>query len=225
MHIVLHADRQYKAVIFDFDGLLVNSEVVWEKVEHALLARHGREYDPEIIHKYIGTGLEEWSEAMVREFKLTVDPVAFGAELIEMIVPALAEEGEPMPGAAEMVAAIQASGHPIAIASSSAAVIVEPVVKHLGWDTAIPVRCTGDQVTNAKPAPDIYLLAAERLGVSPSDCLTFEDSLNGARAARAAGMTCIAVPNPVYHPSQFADITPFVVSSLTDIAIRQWLTS
>ncbi len=221
---MLPADKHYKAVIFDFDGLLVNSEIVWEKTERALLARHGVEYDPEIIHKYIGTGLEEWSQAMVRDYRLPIEPVAFGAELMEMILPALAQEAAPMPGAAETLAAVHVWGGPVAIASSSHRVIVDTVMKRLGWEHIISVRCTGDEVTHAKPAPDIYLLAAERLGIAPSDCVALEDSLNGARAARAAGMTCIAVPNPVYQPTQFADITPFVVGTLTELDIRQWLT-
>jgi HAD superfamily hydrolase (TIGR01509 family) len=212
-----------RAVIFDFDGLLVNSEIVWEQVERDLLHRHGAAYDQVIMSRYIGTGLSDWTVAMVREYGLTVTPQRFGEELLELIIPALAELAEPMPGAAETIAAVQAWGGMVAIASSSNRSIVDPIVHRFGWDSIIPIRCTGDEVANTKPAPDLFLLAAQRLGVDPADCLVLEDSLNGARAALSAGMTCIAVPNPAYQPSDFEAITPHIIPSLTTLTIRDWL--
>ncbi len=223
MPIVSPVDKKFRALIFDFDGLLVDSEVVWERVEHDLLRRHGAEYDQIIMSKYIGMGLVPWSEAMVHEYQLTVTPDRFGAELMEMILPELIRTAEPMPGALETVTAAQAWGGPIAIASSSSRPIVETVVQKFGWDAIIPIRCTGDEVAYTKPAPDLFLLAADRLGVAPGDCLVLEDSVNGARAAHAAGMTCIAVPNPAYRPSHFEGIAVQVVPSLTELDIRTWL--
>jgi pseudouridine-5'-monophosphatase len=154
---------------------------------------------------------------------LPIAPPLFLEELMSMIIPALGERAEPMPGAVATIAAAKQMGIPIAIASSSPSTLVEPIVRRLGWDVEIPVRCTGDQVTHAKPAPDIFLLAAERLGVAPSDCLVLEDSVNGARAATAAGMTCIAVPNPVYQPSHFEGITAAVIPSLEVLDLHAWL--
>lgn len=214
---------KFRALIFDFDGLLVDSETVWEHVEHEILRLHGAEYDPVIMHRYIGMGWVEWSEAMVREYQLTVSPAEFIEELLEMIVPALRERAEPMPGAEATIATATAMGVPVAIASSSSRIVIETLVQKFGWDVAIPIRCTGDEVANAKPAPDVYLLAAERLGVAPGDCLVLEDSVNGARAAHAAGMTCIAVPNPAYTPSHFEGIVAQVVPSLPELDIRAWL--
>lgn len=223
MNIVSPVDKKFRALIFDFDGLLVDSEVVWEHVERALLRRHGAEYDPAILNKYIGTGLVAWSAAIVNEYQLAVAPDQFGAELMEMIVPELARSADPMPGAMATVAAAHEWGGPVAIASSSSRPIVETVVQKLGWDAMIPIRCTGDEVVHTKPAPDIFLLAAERLGVAPGDCLVLEDSVNGARAAHIAGMTCIAVPNPAYRPSQFEGLAAHLVPSLESLDIRSWL--
>jgi HAD superfamily hydrolase (TIGR01509 family) len=224
MNIVLPVDNpKFRALIFDFDGLLVDSETVWEQVERALLARHGAEYDPLILNKYIGTGLVAWSAAIVNEYQLSVAPDQFGAELMEMIVPELERSAEPMPGAIATVAAAHEWGGPVAIASSSSRPIVETVVQKLAWDRMIPVRCTGDEVAHTKPAPDLFLLAAARLGVAPKDCLVLEDSVNGARAAHAAGMTCIAVPNPAYRPAQFEGFAAHIAPSLEALDIRAWL--
>lgn len=223
MNTVLPVDKKCRALLFDFDGLLVNSEEIWEVVEREIIRNHGGEYDPDIIHKYIGTGLLVWSEAIVREYQFPIAPELFLEELLSMIIPALAEHAQPMPGAVATITTAKAMGVPIAIASSSPRMLVEPVVRKLGWDVAIPVRCTGDEVAHAKPAPDVYLLAAERLGVAPSDCLVLEDSVNGARAATAAGMHCIAVPNPAYSDAHFEGITVAVIPSLTELDLSLWL--
>lgn len=210
-------------MLFDFDGLLVNSEVIWEEVEREIIRNHGAEYDPEILHKYIGTGLVAWSEAIVREYQFSVSPELFLEELMSMIVPALEARAQPMPGAVATIAAAKAKNLPIAIASSSPRVLVDAVAGKFGWTEAIPVRCTGDEVVHAKPAPDIFLLAAQRLGVAPSDCLVLEDSVNGARAATAAGMRCIAVPNPAYDHPHFEGITVAVLPSLELFDVESWL--
>jgi HAD superfamily hydrolase (TIGR01509 family) len=219
----LTVSRRFRALIFDFDGLLVDSEVVWERVERDVLLEYGAAYDLAIMRKYMGTGLREWADAMVREYALETTPQAFAAHIMEVVVPELAHSAEPMPGALDTVSAAAAWGGPLAIASSSERVIVESVSARFGWNRAIPVRCTGDEVARAKPAPDLFLLAAERLGIAPADCLVLEDSVNGARAAHAAGMTCIAVPNPVYRPGEFDGIAAKLVPSLPELDLTEWL--
>jgi pseudouridine-5'-monophosphatase len=175
------------------------------------------------MRRYVGTGLGEWSEAMVREYRLPATPQEFAAHLMEVILPELRATAQPMPGAAETVRAAAAWGGPIAIASSSERVIVDMLSHRFGWELMIPVRCTGDDVPRAKPAPDLFLLAAERLGVAPEDCLVLEDSVNGARAAHAAGMSCIGIPHPTYDASEFAGITVALLPSLRGFDPADWL--
>ncbi|MBZ0287226.1 MAG: HAD-IA family hydrolase, partial [Anaerolineae bacterium] len=107
---------------------------------------------------------------------------------------------------------------PTAIASSSPKAIIDAILKAQGWDTLFSVRCSAEDEARGKPAPDVYLRAAERLGINPGDCLALEDSPNGARAAVAAGMTCYAVPDTKHISSHaFDGITPHVFRSLHEV--------
>ena len=136
------------------------------------------------------------AEAMVREYRLVVTPEAFAAHVMEAVVPELARAAEPMPGALDTVSAASAWGGPLAIASSSERVIVETVASRFGWDRAIRVRCTGDEVARAKPAPDLFLHCAATFAVEPARCLVVDDSQHGVAAAVAAGMTAIGFVDP-----------------------------
>lgn len=211
------------AVIFDMDGLLVDTEVVWEKVEVALLATHGATYIHEIARLHMGMRLEEAVAVMVREYGLTMDPGIFGTELVDALLAELAHEVRPMPGAEALMAQAAAWGGPVAIASGSPMRVVQHVVAHFGWGELLTTICSGDEVARGKPAPDIFLLAAQRLGVEPTRCLVLEDSLNGARAAHAAGMRCIAVPNPAYEPSAFVGIADPILPTLEGLRLTDWL--
>jgi beta-phosphoglucomutase-like phosphatase (HAD superfamily) len=96
--------------------------------------------------------------------------------------------------------------------------IIEAVIDSQGWHTLIPQRCSAEGVARGKPAPDVYLLAAQTLKLAPGDCLALEDSVNGARAAVAAGMTCFAVPDPSHvAASAFAGVTPHIFDNLDSV--------
>lgn len=207
-----------KAVIFDMDGLLVDSEPVWQQVEDGLLSRRGYDLDPEIRSGLIGMRMADFWGAMVREYQIPEAPDALIHEVTVSMVAAIPGHVDQRPGAQELLDFLHAHGVPCAIASSSPMAIIQAVVDSEGWHDYFEAFVSGDQVANGKPAPDIYLEAARLLGVEAAACMSLEDSRNGARAAVAAGTICYAVPDLSHgHPDQFAEITPHVYPSLFEV--------
>ncbi len=207
-----------QAVIFDMDGLLVDSEPVWQQVEDGLLTRRGYALNPAIRQGLIGMRMMDFWTAMVREYGLSDTPESLIAEVTTSMVGAIPGHVAPRPGAQELLDYLRGRGVPCAIASSSPMAIINAVVQSEGWHGCFDAFVSGDQVPNGKPAPDIYLEAARQLGADPAACLALEDSRNGARAAVAAGAVCYAVPDLSHgHPDHFAEITPHIFDSLHDV--------
>ncbi len=206
---------QFDAIIFDMDGLLVDTERVWKIAESALLAARGKEYSPVKHEALIGRGMREFIDGIKSSYAVDDSAEVLTAELYERLYALLPGRIVVQPGAPELIAHIQTHNIPRAIASSSPLHMIDFVVSDRGWGEFFGVRASGDEVPRGKPAPDVYLLAAERLGIDPARCLALEDSPNGARAAVGAGMTCFAVPDTSHsQPAQFAGITPHVLGSL-----------
>ena len=206
---------QFRAIIFDMDGLLVDSEPVWAIAEAGVLEARGKRYDPEVQKKLVGLGGNEFLPRMVALYDIddTVDNLR--ADLLQRMAALIPEKVLPRPGAPELLAFLTRHEMPIAIASSSPLMIIDAMVANQGWDAIFDTRCSSDEVEKGKPAPDVYLLAAERLSTEPTHCLALEDSPNGARAAVAAGITCYAVPDPSHAtPAAFEGITDQVFASL-----------
>lgn len=209
---------QPAAIVFDMDGLLVDSEPLWHRAETVLVESRGHTYTPELRAKIIGMRLDAIVETFRRELHFPETDAELIDELNRYMLRFLPEMVRPQPGAHELVAWVAARGLPRAIASSSPAVVIDAVVESQGWEDVFAVRCTADDVPAGKPAPDVYLAAAQRLGVPPERCLALEDSPTGARAAVAAGMVCCAVPDLTHSdPDAFAAITPHVASSLHEV--------
>lgn len=208
---------RFAAILFDMDGTLVESENIWQIAETEMFATRGIDYTDEVRQLIIGTRLDEMFQRLKNVFHLPESIEDLSNELIERMVALIPTEVKPKPGATEMIAYAAENRLRYCIASSSPLSIIDAVVAAQGWDSLIPYRYSADAVPLGKPAPDIYLYAAQQLGVDPAACLALEDSPNGARAAVAAGMTCYAVPD--YHsvPAAFADVTPYVFSSLHDV--------
>jgi HAD superfamily hydrolase (TIGR01509 family) len=207
-----------QAVIFDMDGLLVDSEPVWATAERAMLEARGKTWTAKIQNRLIGMRMADSVLGMIRAYSLP-DPVkVIRDEIITSMVALVPENAPPRPGAAELLALLQAEGIPCAIASGSPMEIIEAVVTSRGWEGYFVHRCSGDEVPNGKPEPDIYLETARRMGADPAHILTLEDSVNGARAAVAAGMICYAVPD-LSHTTHaaFESITPYVFDSLHEV--------
>lgn len=206
------------AIIFDMDGLLVDSEPVWHHAETALIESRGYDYTPELRAQIVGLRLDAIIETYRRALRFTETTAELVEELQNHMLRFIPELVKPQPGAHELVNWVAARGLPRAIASSSPAVVIDAVVALQGWDDVFAVRCTADDVAAGKPAPDVYLAAARRLGVDPARCLALEDSATGARAAVAAGMVCCAIPDATHtHPDHFDGITPHLCDSLHDV--------
>lgn len=207
-----------EAIIFDMDGLLVNSEPVWGVIEHTMITERGYEYRPEVTAKYIGVRLLEFWRGLREAYGFT----ELEHELKDIAVATMVErvplEVTTRPGAVELLAYCREQNIPCALATGSEMPVVKAVLATHGWTDVFRVLVTGDQVERGKPHPEPFLRAAELLGVDPKNCLALEDSANGSRSAVAAGMTCFAVPDLSHtNAARFADITPHVFEDLNAV--------
>ncbi len=207
-----------EAVIFDMDGLLVDSEPIWMEVERSVIEERGRDYDPAITAKYVGMRLLEFWQGLQADYGFSETPQALMEIAIGRMVALIPQRLEEKPGASDLLAHFHAEGIPCAIATGSFAPVLNAVIDTLNWSHHFVAHVTGDEVERGKPDPQTYLLAAERLGVSPERCLALEDSPTGARAAVAAGMVCYAVPDSAHTTAaRFEGITPHVHDSLLTV--------
>ncbi len=189
-----------RAVILDFDGVIVDSEPVHLRSFEILLARHGirhRFTDDEFGRAFVGISVAENAEYMIQRFHLRVPAAQIVAER-ERIYRGLIEEPAnliPMPGLVTLLDALEADSIAVAIASGSTRDQVESVLRSLGLAARFPLLVTAGDVARNKPAPDVYLRALQLLGLPAVDCLAVEDSEPGIAAAQAAGLRAVALPN------------------------------
>lgn len=186
--------HRYRAVVFDMDGLLLDTEVVWQAAEEALFAAHGEVFTREDKMAVIGTAFE--TTALYFADRLGYPPER-GADLVDEMVEHMAEalqrDVAGRPGALELVARLRGR-LPLALASNSPRRLVDAALATAGLTDVFDVIVTSDDVARSKPEPDIYVLACRRLGFAPGEVLALEDSAAGVASAKAAGMACIAVP-------------------------------
>ena len=181
----------FSALIFDMDGLLVDSEPVWHEVEVDLIESCGYVYSDDVRNMGIGMRVDEFAAILQQHYpKLGDSAAAIEAAITERLLSLPAERIKARPGADEIVRYAAERSIPRAIASSSTQVVIEHFVRLMGWQDLIPNRYSAQFMPRGKPAPDIYLHAAEQLGLAPQTCLALEDSRAGTQAALAAGMTC-----------------------------------
>jgi HAD superfamily hydrolase (TIGR01509 family) len=191
-----------EAVVFDVDGVLVDSEPVWERVRRQFTADHGGRWPDDAQDRMMGMSTGEWSAYISADFGLArALPPARVAELVIAQMTAQYERHLPLlPGATDAVRAL-AGRWPLAVASSAPAALIAVVLDASGLRPLFKAAVSSEEVPRGKPAPDVYLEAAARLGVAPGACAAVEDSSNGLRSAAAAGMAVIAVPRPEYPPA------------------------
>lgn len=196
-----------KTILFDMDGVLVATEHMhYEALNRVLDRTVGRTMDWSYYAQFIGSTTTHLWRTLERDFALDGQTDVLHAAYTQQKIEFLAERGHtPVDGAPELVRALAARGHRMAVASSSPMNEITEAMEALGLTDCFALLVSGETVAHPKPAPDIFLLTAERLGVSPADCIVIEDSANGVRAAKAAGMTCIALRNP---DSGNQDLTP-----------------
>ena len=173
------------------DGVLVDGEPLHFQAVNKLLATEDRAISLDDYKPYMGTKTG-WAD-MIRDFGLTQPREHYSEIYRAMILESYRTQSEPLPGAVELVRGLRSAGMRIGVASSSILPWVEACLARIGLEDAFDDITTGTDVDNGKPAPDIYLLAAERLNVNPSDCLAIEDAPAGILSAKAAGMECWAV--------------------------------
>jgi HAD superfamily hydrolase (TIGR01509 family) len=207
--------RKIKAVIFDLDGLLIDSETEFRAAIGGLVRRRsGRALSREIFGKLVGKTTDQDASTLSKEFGVKF---ARGELLgcFESHFSSL-KKVRPMPGAVRAVSFFRDAGLKVAVASSSPKWYVGKFLKALGLGRKVGAVVCGNEVKRRKPAPDVYLLAAKRLGVAPADCLAIDDSGSGILAAKRAGMLAVAVPNEytLGHDFSKADL---VVPSLREL--------
>jgi HAD superfamily hydrolase (TIGR01509 family) len=207
-----------QAIIFDMDGLLVDSETVWEEAEIELIESRGRKFDKAVREQFMGMRMDEFFRRLREAFQLEDSAESLYAELIGTMLELIPARALPMPGAGELLEYVVENRIPCAIASGSPTEVIECVVSSRGWIDIFPLRITADSVARGKPAPDVYLETARQLGMLPEHCLALEDSPNGARAAVAAGMVCYAVADKRHmRADAFSGITEHIFYSLHDV--------
>ena len=206
-----------RAVVFDLDGVIVDSEQVWDDVRERYTREVGGTYTETAARDMMGMSSSEWSRYMAEQLGVPGTPEEINAEVVRRM---LSRYGEAPPFISGAVAAIRrvAAQWPLAIASSSNPELIDVVVAAAGLDDVFRVRVSSQEVARGKPAPDVYLEAARRLAVAAASCGAVEDSHNGILSAKAAGMFVVAVPNLHYPPdpgtTAQADV---VLGSITEL--------
>ncbi|WIY04524.1 HAD family phosphatase [Amycolatopsis mongoliensis] len=185
------------AVIFDLDGVLVDSERIWDEIRRAVVAEHGGTWQDGTTRALQGMSTPEWARYLVEELGARLTPPEIATVVVKRMAARYAEEPPLIPGAVEVVRQVS-KRWPVAIASSSPVILIKGFLDVTGLPVGAAV--SSEQVGAGKPAPDVYLRAAELLGVAPSDCAAVEDTTNGLRSALAAKMAVYAVPNPHFPP-------------------------
>ena len=214
----LQCASMIEAVVFDLDGVLIQSEEVWDTVRERYVRERGGRYDEEVQRAMMGMSAPEWSAFLHEAAGVSESPQQINADVVGLMLEAYRRELPLLPGAVEVVGRI-ATRFPLALASSSNRAIFEEVLRLAGIADAFQATVSSEEVARGKPAPDVYLEAARRLGVAPEKCAAVEDSHAGIRSAHAAGMRVIAYPNPSYPPDAealaLADVTLDSLDQLT----------
>jgi HAD superfamily hydrolase (TIGR01509 family) len=204
-----------RAVVFDMDGLMFNTEEIYFQVGSALLRRRGFEYTTELADAMMGRPPQDAFETMIRWHRLGDRWEAMSAESEEIFIRLLGDDLAPMPGLLELLDTLEAAGLPKAICTSSSRRLAEAVLGQFQMQPRFQFTLTAEDITHGKPDPEVYLLAAQRLGLEPREMLVLEDSQTGCRAACRAGAFVVAVPGPHSCSHDFSE-TSMRIESLAD---------
>ena len=215
------------AVVFDLDGVLLDSEQRWNDAKEAVTTAAGGRWRDDAATAMMGMSSPEWSAYMHDELAVPYEPERINELVVERMAAGYAEELPLLPGAIDAVETL-AARWPLGLASSSNREIIDAFLDLSGLRDRFRVTTSSEEVGRGKPSPDVYLEVAVRLGADAARCVAVEDSSNGLRAAAAAGMAVIAVPNPHYPPAPDAlalaeatvmtpgEVTPALVERVAD---------
>ncbi len=207
-----------EAVVFDLDGVIVDSEIWWDEVRRDFAAARGKTWTEEDRVAVMGANSRQWSRTMRHRLGIDDEDGLIERAIVDGVVGRYRRDGAPrIDGAVEAVRRI-AGRWPVAVASSAHPEVIEAALGATGLDGVFATVVSSDEVEHGKPEPDVYLEAARRLGIPPAACLVVEDSYNGVRAGRAAGMTVVLVPNATIPPAPGTrELAHAVVDRLGDL--------
>jgi HAD superfamily hydrolase (TIGR01509 family) len=207
-------------VVFDLDGVLIDSEQVWDDVREGLARERGGHWHEAAQRDMMGMSSPEWSRYMHERIGLRESP----AEINRIVVERMLEQyknGPPwLPGALDTVRRLS-DAFILGLASSSNRELIDAVLEAGGIADLFKATVSSEEVAGGKPAPDVYLEVARRLGVEPTECTAVEDSHNGIRAAKTAGMRCVAIPNPHFPPGDAVAEADLVLTSLAELTVAR----
>jgi HAD superfamily hydrolase (TIGR01509 family) len=209
-----------EAVVFDLDGVLVDSEPVWERVRRRVVAEHGGHWDPDTQRRLMGMSTGEWSRYLSEDLGVALSPPEVAHVVVGAMARQYAEHLPLLPGAVDAVRRM-AGRWRVGLASSAPRALIETVLDATSLRPVFGAVLSTEEVPRGKPAPDVYLQVASRLGLSARACAAVEDSSNGLRAAAAAGCQVIAVPRPEYPPAPDAMAAArLVLPSLEELTVE-----
>ncbi|PXW26005.1 UNVERIFIED_CONTAM: HAD superfamily hydrolase (TIGR01509 family) [Williamsia faeni] len=189
-----------QAVVFDMDGVLIDSEPIWEQVRRDVVAEYGGRWLPEAQTALMGMSTPEWAAYLSADLGVGRPPAEVAQIVIDHMVARYEEHLPVLPGADEAVRTC-ADRWRLGLASSSPRRLIDAVLHSAGWTELFEVTVSTEDLDRGKPAPDVYLHAVAALGAEPTACAAIEDSSNGMRSATAAGLVLIAAPRPEYPPA------------------------
>lgn len=205
------------AVVFDLDGVIVDTEQVWDEVREQFVAESGGRYSKTAQVAMMGMSSSEWSTYMHDELGLEQTPAAINDEVVKRMLGRYRAGIPLIDGAVDAIHELVRS-YALAVASSSNRALIDAVLDAAGIAGAFAVTVSSEEVRRGKPNPDVYLEASRRLGVAPGSCVAVEDSANGIRAAHAASMHVVAYPNRHYPPDAHAlELVDAVIGSLAEL--------
>jgi HAD superfamily hydrolase (TIGR01509 family) len=206
-----------EAVVFDLDGVLIESESVWDGARRAVVAETGGRWRDDATRAMLGMSAPEWSRYVRDELGVPLEPDEINARVVAHVLDRYRDDLPLLPGAVAAVRRL-AARWPLGLATSSNRPVIDAVLEAAGVSDCFAVTVSGDEVARGKPSPDVYLEATRRLAVKPADAAAVEDSSNGLRAAAAAGMVVIAIPNREFPPSEDAlALADLVLGSLDEL--------
>ncbi|MFI9407849.1 HAD family hydrolase [Nocardia sp. NPDC052316] len=202
------------AVVFDMDGVLIDSEPVWERVRRDYVAERGGQWLPDTQQRLMGMSTREWSEYLSTDLGVDAPPETVAQDVIERMAAQYYRKVPLLPGAIDAVQRMSEKW-PLGVASSSPRTLIDVVLGRTGLIEFFTVTFSTEEVDRGKPAPDVYVAVAAFLRQRPTDCAAVEDSSNGLRSAHAAGMRVIAAPRPEYPPAP--DALALATHVITDL--------
>lgn len=206
-----------KAVIFDMDGLLIDSEPLWRKAEVKVFNEFGVPVTLERCRETAGLRIDEVVKYWESEYSFQdVSKEKIISGILEEVIGLIKSEGEAMGGVDKIIAFFESQKTPMAIVSSSSMRVINAVLDKINVKEKMKIIHSAENELFGKPHPGVYITTAQKLGVSPSECLAFEDSKNGVLSAKSAKMKCVAVPDPISFSDKQFGIADLVIKTLDD---------